>query len=348
MSSTTGPLTRLLLGLAVGIVACAGRASSPASAAPAQPPAALLPTRVLARAQTPAPVGATNAARVKKRWEAAAGGFGRAVAVSQQRRQVAYSNGEEVLLYDLRQGQRQRAVSEACKQVVRGGLAYAGHRLLIVCEGAAQVVSGPGAPARELPIAASPVTAVSFSGEWIAIGHHDGVVRVYSATGGDPVEVPVPGPPIDVKSLALSPDGRRVAVAWVQGSIWWWDLAAPSDPHPLVRHPSESDAIAFSASGDFLAEEGATKTTTVWSFAGAPREAHKIQNGAWVKSLHFTRDGKWLVRGGSDGLELAEIAGPQRVALDTRGAVEDVALDEDGATIAAVDRDGRLTVWAAR
>ena len=74
----------------------------------------------------------------------------------------------------------------------------------------------------------------------------------------------------------------------------------------------------------------------------------KIRNGAWLKRIRFTSDAKWLVRGGSDGLELAQIDGPRRVVLDTRGAVEDVALDEHGATIAAVDRDGRLTVWAPR
>ena len=67
-----------------------------------------------------------------------------------------------------------------------------------------------------------------------------------------------------------------------------------------------------------------------------------------MKQIRFTPDGKWLARGGSDGLELAEIAGPKRVALDTRGAVEDVAFDEQSGVLAAADRDGRLTVWAVR
>jgi hypothetical protein len=34
--------------------------------------------------------------------------------------------------------------------------------------------------------------------------------------------------------------------------------------------------------------------------------------------------------------------------LDTQGKVEDVALDEHGATLAAVDRMGRLTFYEPR
>jgi WD40 repeat protein len=184
----------------------------------------------------------------------------------------------------------------------------------------------------------------------LVAGHRDGAIRIYSldAAATPPIEIRVPGPPIDVKSLALTRDGARLAVAWVQGSIWWWDVSKPSESHDLVRHESESDALAFSDDGALLAEEGAQNETTLWSLSPSATEKAKVHNGNWVKRIAFTRDGKWLVRGGSDGLELAEIGGPKRVALDTRSPVEDLALDELGSTLAAVDRDGRLTVWAVR
>jgi hypothetical protein len=113
-----------------------------------------------------------------------------------------------------------------------------------------------------------------------------------------------------------------------------------------VRHDSESDALAWSRDGALLAEEGAKHQTTIWSFQDGPKESVKIKNGPWVKDILFSHDGKWLVRAGSEGLELAELGGPRRLALDTRAAVEDAALDERGAILAAADRDGRLTVWA--
>ena len=333
---------RSLLVLAGALGACAGQ--SAAVAEPASPVTRPGVASTSGRAERLAAVGAGNAERVKKRWEAAAGGRGRAVAIERQRGRVAYSNGTEVLVYALANGRRLPAIAGACHDVIRGGLAYAGQRLVIVCENSAQIVRD--AATSELPIASSTVTAAAFTEDRMALGHHDGVVRIYPINGGDPTEIPVPGPPIDVKSLALTPDAARVAVAWIQGSIWWWEVDQPDTPHKLIRHDSESDALAFNGDGTLLAEEGESLITTVWSFAGEPRETDKVKNGSWVKRIHFTHDSKWLVRGGSDGLELAEIAGPHRVALDTRGAVEDVALDDQGHTIAAVDRDGRLTVWA--
>ena len=333
---------RSLLVLAGALGACAGQSAAVAEpATPATRPGVAFAS---GRSDPLAAVGDSNAERVKKRWEAAAGGRGRAVAIERRRGRVAYSNGNEVLVYALSTGKRLPAIVGACHDVIRGGLAYAGQHLVIVCENGARIVRN--ASASELSIAPSKVTAAAFTEDRMALGHHDGVVRIYPFSGGEPIEIPVPGPPIDVKSLALAPDGARVAVAWIQGSIWWWEVEQPDAPHKLVRHESESDALAFSGDGTLLAEEGESLTTTVWSFAGEPRETDKVKNGAWVKRIHFTRDSKWLVRGGSDGLELAEIAGPRRVALGTRGAVEDVALDDEGHTIAAVDRDGRLTVWA--
>ncbi len=332
---------RVLVLLAWGLGACAGQ--KPAIAEPGPGPR----VSSLAASSGPAPlaiIGATTAEGVKKRWEAAAGGWGKAVAIHRQHGRVAYSNGDEVLIYALASGKRLPAVAGACRQVIRGGLAYAAQALVIVCEEAAQV--SQNGTLEDLPIASSPVTAAAFTANKVALGHHDGVIRIYPLDGQEPAEIPVPGPPIDVKSLAMTADGSRIAIAWVQGSIWWWDVEDPDTPHRLIRHQSESDTVAFSTDGHLFAEEGESMTTTVWSFGDQPAVEHKVKNGSWVKRIHFTPDSRWLVRGGSDGLELAEIAGPRRVALDTRGAVEDVAIDDRGTTIAAVDRDGRLTVWA--
>src|SRR5690606_11362290 len=95
------------------------------------------------------------------------------------------------------------------------------------------------------------------------------------------------------------------------------------------------------------AEEGRAGFTTVWKFE-AKQGAQKfaaLKNGDWIKRLLFTKDSRWLVRGGSDGLELAEVSGPRRHVLDAAGRVEDVAMDELGSIIASGDRVGRLMVF---
>ena len=136
----------------------------------------------------------------------------------------------------------------------------------------------------------SPVTAAAVAWPRIALGHHDGVIRIYGLDGSSTIEIPVPGPPIDVKSMAMTPDGSRVAIAWVQGSIWWWDTKAPDAPHKLVRHESEADAISFNDDGSLLAEEGEPRYTTVWSFAGTPAEKTQDQERA-LGEAHLVLEG---------------------------------------------------------
>jgi hypothetical protein len=331
---------------ALGALACGAATPAPASAEPRKK-SSHRPHHPVA-ASGNAIIGAGNAERVKKLWEAAAGGYGRAVAISNRLDRVAFANKEGVELYQLHGGKRLGSVHR-CRDVVHTGLAFHGSDLVVACEQAVVVVDASKLGTKPAPsVAASRITAATFAGGRMALGHHDGVVRIYSLDGGATREVHVPGPPIDVKSLALSVDGSRLAVAWVQGSIWWWNTDKPDEPHDLVRHESESDAISFDRGGSLLAEEGARNTTTLWAIGTPPSEKYKIKNGDWIKRILFTKDEKWLARAGSDGLELVEIAGPKRVALDTRSPVEDVAFDDSGALLAAADRDGRLTLWAVR
>lgn len=347
--ATVRPRSRLSLGalplLALISLSCVTTHGSATAAPRRARPARVYRAR---RAERWAPIGQSNADRVREIWEAAVGGRGIAVAVSRKLHRVAVASGGDVALYDLRTG-HPAGTLPSCHDVLRSGLAFHGRELLVVCEAELELfdpVSRKKLPAPH--VAPSKATAVSIAWPRVAVGHHDGVVRIYSMNGGPTIKIHVPGPPIDVKSLALSRDGSKVAVAWIQGSIWWWNTADPDTFHRLVRHESESDAVGFSDDGRLFAEEGHTHFTTVWSFTAKPTIVSSIHNGPWEKRLLFTRDSKWLVRAGSDGLDLAEVHGPQRLALDSRDPVADAAFDERGTLIAAVDRQGLLTLWGVR
>lgn len=298
------------------------------------------------------PISARTAESVKLRWEAVPGGFARAVAVTSSLGRVVYSSDRGSSVFDMRTGKAAGEL-DACDDVVRGGAFFYAGKLVIVCRDAVEFHSVTELKKQgELPVDAAAITAAALAGSRLALAHRDGVVRVHDLASSKLIEVVVPGPPIDVKSLALDAATDRLAVAWVQGSIWWWKLSEPTVFHDLVRNENESDSIAFAPDGT-LAEEGRQGFTTLWRFgAGEKRDAAEkraeIQNGAWVKRFLFTRDSSWLVRGGSDGMDLAEVNGSRRLVLDTAGQVEDVATDETGALIASADRAGRLMLFAPR
>ncbi|MBI3200414.1 MAG: WD40 repeat domain-containing protein [Myxococcales bacterium] len=338
--------TAFVMLLACALAACAAGGAAPATAAPRKKPAPKAAPSP--RPVAPVAVGNANVDRVKKSWEVAAGGYGRAVAVSRALGRVAFANKEGVELFDLITGKSTGKV-QRCRDVVRGGLAFHGGDLLIVCEKSVVKVDALKRTDRpDVAVDAARVTAAAFVGATMVLGHRDGVIRIYGLNGAATVEVRVPGPPVDAKSLALTRDGSRLAVGFVQGSVWWWEVAKPEAFHDMARHESETDALAFSDDGALLADEGAAHTTTLWELGPPPTAKLKLKHGNWLKRILFTRDGRWLVRAGSDGLELAEIAGPRRIALDTRDPVEDAAFDEHGSLLGAVDRLGRLTLWAVR
>lgn len=321
-----------------------------AASQPAQAPLEVAATGSgpLARVSPP-PIGAQTAETVKLRWEAVPGGFARAVAVTSSLGRVVFSSDKGTSVFDLRTG-KLRGELDTCEDVVRGGLFFHAGQLLVVCRQGVELHSVTGTKqVGKLETNEAPITAAAFAGSRLALAHRDGVVRVHDLATSHLVEVVVPGPPIDVKSLALDAAAERLAVAWVQGSIWWWKLSEPTAFHKLVRHENESDSIAFAPDGTF-AEEGRQGYTTLWRFtAGAEAEQRaEIDNGPWVKRFVFTRDSSWLVRGGSHGLDLAEVNGSRRLVLDTAGQVEDVAMDESGSLIASGDRAGRLMVFAPR
>ena len=302
-----------ILALALAVAAC-GASNHPAEAAPRKQAA---PARGNAKPPVRAPravvtaIGAGNVERVKKAWEVAAGGVGRAVALSSRLGRVAFGGKDGVDLFDLGTGKAVGSVKR-CRDLVHAGVAFHGSDLWVVCEKSVVVVDALKLTPKHAPsVNASRVTATQLAGTHLALAHHDGVLRIYALDGSATIEIKVPGPPIDAKSLALSRDAARIAVAWVQGSVWWWNPDKPDEPHDLVRHESESDALAFSDDGSLLAEEGEKNTTTLWTFGPSASEKTKIKNGNWVKRFAFTRDGKWLARGGSDGLELRRDRRPE-------------------------------------
>ncbi|HVR86803.1 MAG TPA: c-type cytochrome domain-containing protein [Planctomycetota bacterium] len=100
--------------------------------------------------------------------------------------------------------------------------------------------------------------------------------------------------------IALSPDGKILALAGPEGSILRWDLGAGTKLPPLEGHTGPVQCLAFSPDGLLLASGSGDKTIRVVTLAGGPSSV--VQVGQDVQALSFTGDGKRLAAATGDFL----------------------------------------------
>ncbi len=101
-----------------------------------------------------------------------------------------------------------------------------------------------------------------------------------------------------VYSVAISPDGKRLAYGGDSRTARLWDLAAGKLIQPL-SHDTVVFAVAFSPNGRLLVTSGGDKVIRVWdAHTGEPKQTLEGHT-ARVNSLAFQRDGR-LASGSAD------------------------------------------------
>jgi len=104
----------------------------------------------------------------------------------------------------------------------------------------------------------------------------------------------------DIRALAFSPTGRRLAGARGSGSILVWNVETGKRLSDLDGHPGVVRSLAFSPDGETLASGGEDGTVRLWGVETG-KERHSLPgHEGEVSSLAFARDGSVLVSGGSD------------------------------------------------
>jgi WD40 repeat protein len=162
------------------------------------------------------------------------------------------------------------------------------------------------------------VTAIRFDsdGRRLFSAAHDGTVRVWDAARGGPGVVFIRyGAPLTC--LAVSPDGRRLAVggfvggvidsaapdgtaATPAGVLVVWDLATGEKAVTLKGYPQYVHAVAFSSDGDRIACGLQDGTVRLWE-AGSGQEVLTLRGHTnRVVAVGFSADGTRLVSGSAD------------------------------------------------
>jgi WD40 repeat protein len=109
-----------------------------------------------------------------------------------------------------------------------------------------------------------------------------------------------------IKSVAFSPDGKKVAAAARDGRIGVWEAATAKELLFIVAHPTHTDAtsssspmVGFSPDGTKLVSVSTDRTIRLWD-PRTGKELGSYQAEGGLYALAFAGDGKTLVTGGAD------------------------------------------------
>lgn len=205
-------------------------------------------------------------------------------------------------------------------------------------------------------------TDVSAGGRWLASASHDGTLRLWNldsgATGDEGHVALADFSPQAARSVAFSPDGRRLVVGLAKGLATDPDysvrllevesaqgIPGAREIRRLTGHREVVADVAFSPDGQWIVSASSDLSLIVWD-AASGQEVHRLigHTGSPV-AVAFNSDGRLVVSGAMDGwLMLWDVA--QGTALrryvGLSKPVVDVTFMPDGRSFLAVADDNAV------
>jgi WD40 repeat protein/DNA-binding SARP family transcriptional activator len=150
-----------------------------------------------------------------------------------------------------------------------------------------------------------------------------------------------------VDGVDLSPDGRLLLTAGVDGSTRLWDIGDEAS-YELLALPGADRAlsagVAFSPDGNRLAASRGGGSITIWDFPGG-REVRTLEGpGDVVDVVTYDPTGQYLVAAGTRGMTLSDTDGVTLAQL-SEVPVWDAAFSPDGQSLVATTDDGAF-LWS--
>jgi WD40 repeat protein len=153
-----------------------------------------------------------------------------------------------------------------------------------------------------------------------------------------------------VKSIAFSPDGRRL-VASGFGVVRVWDTASGAPLLSLSGHEGLVNGVACSPDARHIAGAGCDRTVRVWGAAGGSLRLTLRGHEDDVNGVSFSADGRLLASVSSDATVRVWDADSGALLHCLRGHEHwayAVAFAPDGCRLASGAGDGVVCVWDAR
>jgi WD40 repeat protein len=149
-----------------------------------------------------------------------------------------------------------------------------------------------------------------------------------------------------ITTLAVSPDGSRLATGSGDDTVLLFDLTRGGEPRALGPHGDTVRGLLFSADGQLLVSLDYTSTVRIWD----PESGEAIRTfrtGTRRETrLESTSDGQAVVASGSGGAHVWPLAVQRnRVLRGHRDAVITLDWSPDGRRLVTGGRDATVHVW---
>jgi WD40 repeat protein/tRNA A-37 threonylcarbamoyl transferase component Bud32 len=149
----------------------------------------------------------------------------------------------------------------------------------------------------------------------------------------------------NIRALAVSPDGKRVAAGHRDGLVTVWDAASGEVLFLLRGHAAAVNDLAFGPDGRRLVTAGADTTVRLWDMQYGLEALVLRGHSASVLKVAFSSDGRTLTALGADGTVKHWDAGLGPVPFVLRGCSEPVLAAGGKFLAARAELDGQVYVW---